>query len=46
MAGRGVTRGSGRDGGRGRGGSEKVAVTAEDLDAELEKYHLEAMQLN
>ena len=36
--------GSGRGGGRGRGRDEKVS--AEDLDAELEKYHAEAMQLN
>lgn len=34
-------RGSGNGGGRGRGGEK---VSAEDLDAELEKYHAEAMQ--
>ncbi|WVY99566.1 hypothetical protein V8G54_025636 [Vigna mungo] len=44
---RGATRGRGgsrRGRGRGRGRDEKVS--AEDLDAELEKYHAEAMQLN
>lgn len=30
--------------GRGRGRGEKVS--AEDLDADLEKYHSEAMQIN
>lgn len=40
--GRGTQRGRGR--GRGRGRDEKVS--AEDLDADLEKYHAEAMQLN
>ncbi|KAI3975131.1 hypothetical protein MKX01_038459 [Papaver californicum] len=35
-------RGGGR--GRGRGRGEKVSAT--DLDAELEKYHTEAMQIN
>ncbi|WCJ41200.1 THO complex subunit 4 [Euphorbia peplus] len=35
-------RGAGRGGGRGRG--EKVS--AEDLDADLEKYHTESMQTN
>ncbi|XP_031384538.1 THO complex subunit 4A [Punica granatum] len=34
----------GRGGGRGRGRGEKVS--AEDLDADLEKYHSEAMQTN
>uniref|UniRef100_M1BNR6 ALY protein n=1 Tax=Solanum tuberosum TaxID=4113 RepID=M1BNR6_SOLTU len=33
-----------KDGGRGRGRGENVS--AEDLDAELEKYHAEAMQTN
>lgn len=37
-------RGGGRGAGRGRGRDEKVS--AEDLDAELEKYHAEAMQIN
>ncbi|XP_034688044.1 THO complex subunit 4A isoform X2 [Vitis riparia] len=38
-------RGFGRGRGRGRGGrGEKVS--AEDLDADLEKYHSEAMQIN
>ncbi|XP_047179933.1 THO complex subunit 4A-like [Vigna umbellata] len=44
---RGAPRGRGgsrRGRGRGRGRDEKVS--AEDLDAELEKYHAEAMQLN
>ncbi|CAJ1955764.1 unnamed protein product [Sphenostylis stenocarpa] len=44
---RGTARGRGgnrRGRGRGRGRDEKVS--AEDLDAELEKYHAEAMQLN
>lgn len=38
--GRGFSRGRGR----GRGPSEKVS--AEDLDADLEKYHAESMQIN
>lgn len=42
--GSGGPRGGGRGGGRGRGRDEKVS--AEDLDAELEKYHAEAMQIN
>lgn len=42
--GSGGPRGGGRGGGRGRGRDDKVS--AEDLDAELEKYHAEAMQLN
>ncbi|KAF8395096.1 hypothetical protein HHK36_019037 [Tetracentron sinense] len=37
-------RGFGRGRGRGRGRSEKVSV--EDLDADLQKYHSEAMQTN
>ncbi|KAG6789295.1 hypothetical protein POTOM_005387 [Populus tomentosa] len=37
-------RGFGRGRGRGRGRGEKVS--AEDLDADLEKYHSEAMQIN
>lgn len=41
--GRGLGRGRGR-GGRGRVGGEKVS--ADDLDADLEKYHAEAMQTN
>ncbi|OVA18314.1 RNA recognition motif domain [Macleaya cordata] len=37
-------RGSGRGRGRGRGRGEPVS--ADDLDADLEKYHSEAMQIN
>lgn len=37
-------RGFGRGRGQGRGRGEKIS--AEDLDAELEKYHTEAMQIN
>ncbi|XP_059660715.1 THO complex subunit 4A-like [Cornus florida] len=37
-------RGFGRGRGRGRGRGEKIS--AEDLDADLEKYHSEAMQTN
>ncbi|XP_028096953.1 THO complex subunit 4A-like isoform X2 [Camellia sinensis] len=37
-------RGFGRGRGRGRGHGEKVS--AEALDADLEKYHIEAMQIN
>ncbi|GFZ13229.1 RNA-binding (RRM/RBD/RNP motifs) family protein [Actinidia rufa] len=37
-------RGFGRGRERGRGRGEKIS--AEDLDAELEKYHSEAMQIN
>ncbi|MBA0735692.1 hypothetical protein Gogos_019515 [Gossypium gossypioides] len=37
-------RGFGRGRGQGRGRGEKVS--AEDLDADLEKYHTEAMQTN
>lgn len=51
VAGRGRDRGGGGGGrgfvrgrGRGRGLGEKVSP--EDLDADLEKYHQEAMQLN
>ncbi|KAF8402863.1 hypothetical protein HHK36_010955 [Tetracentron sinense] len=40
----GGSRGFGRGRGRGRGRGEKVS--AEDLDADLEKYHTEAMQIN
>ncbi|XP_057449141.1 THO complex subunit 4A-like isoform X2 [Lotus japonicus] len=32
--------------GRGRGGGRDEKVSAEDLDADLEKYHAESMQLN
>ncbi|XP_077212740.1 THO complex subunit 4A-like [Tasmannia lanceolata] len=40
-------RGWGRGRGRGRGGrGDQVVVSADDLDAELEKYHSEAMQIN
>ncbi|KAK7261453.1 hypothetical protein RIF29_27765 [Crotalaria pallida] len=40
-------RGGARRGrGRGRGGGRGEKVSAEDLDADLEKYHEEAMQLN
>lgn len=43
--GRGSGRGRGQGSGQGRGrGGEKVS--AEDLDADLEKYHAEAMQTN
>ncbi|KAL5724898.1 hypothetical protein ACHQM5_008105 [Ranunculus cassubicifolius] len=38
-------RGAGRGRGRGRGRSDQV-VSATDLDADLEKYHAESMQLN
>ncbi|XP_031486680.1 THO complex subunit 4B-like [Nymphaea colorata] len=37
-------RGSGRGRGRGKGHSERIS--AEDLDADLDKYHSEAMQIN
>lgn len=48
-AGRGRDRGSGGRGpvrgrGRGRGHGEKMSTA--DLDADLEKYHKEAMQIN
>ncbi|KAJ4849401.1 Arrestin- trafficking adapter 3 [Turnera subulata] len=43
-AGGGFGRGARRGRGRGRGRGEKVS--AEDLDADLEKYHSEAMQEN
>ena len=36
--GRGGRRGRGRGRGKGRGGSDRPAVTAEDLDAEMEDY--------
>lgn len=39
-------RGSSRRGRGGRGRDRDEKVSAEDLDAELEKYHAEAMQLN
>ena len=35
-------RGSGRGGGSGRGRGRDEKISAEDLDAELEKYHTEA----
>ncbi|KAL5710949.1 hypothetical protein ACHQM5_021453 [Ranunculus cassubicifolius] len=38
-------RGAGRGRGRGRGRSDQV-VSATDLDADLEKYHAESMQIN
>ncbi|KAF6163578.1 hypothetical protein GIB67_022143 [Kingdonia uniflora] len=41
--GRGFGRGRG---GRGRGRSDKEPVSAKDLDADLEKYHSESMQIN
>uniref|UniRef100_A0A7N0ZTP9 RRM domain-containing protein n=1 Tax=Kalanchoe fedtschenkoi TaxID=63787 RepID=A0A7N0ZTP9_KALFE len=45
IGGRGRGRGaSGRGRGRGRGRSEKLS--AEDLDADLDKYHQESMQIN
>lgn len=43
---RGRGRGGRGGGGGGRGGGRGEKVSAEDLDAELEKYHAEAMQLN
>ncbi|KAK9283635.1 hypothetical protein L1049_011885 [Liquidambar formosana] len=43
-SGSGGSRGYGRGRGQGRGRGEKVS--AEDLDADLEKYHLESMQIN
>ncbi|KAL6640627.1 hypothetical protein ACP70R_021750 [Stipagrostis hirtigluma subsp. patula] len=41
-------RGRGRNGrgGRGRGGRGSEQVSAEDLDADLDKYHSEAMQIS
>ncbi|TKY67329.1 THO complex subunit 4A [Spatholobus suberectus] len=42
--GQGIRRDRGR--GRGRGGGQGEKLSAEDLDADLEKYHSEAMQLN
>lgn len=45
--GRGFRGGRGQGQGRGRSsGGEKEKVSAEDLDADLEKYHSEAMQEN
>ncbi|KAF3794101.1 THO complex subunit 4A [Nymphaea thermarum] len=44
MRGGGGGRGSGRGRGRGKGHSEKIST--EDLDADLDKYHSEAMQIN
>lgn len=41
----GGRQGFGRGRGRGRDNGEKV-VSAKDLDADLEKYHMEAMQIN
>ncbi|KAL8140670.1 hypothetical protein V2J09_006691 [Rumex salicifolius] len=47
---RGIGRGAGRGGrgrgGGGRGGSRDEKVSVDDLDADLEKYHSEAMQTN
>lgn len=40
----GFGRGRGRGNGNGNGNGEKVS--AKDLDADLEKYHMEAMQIN
>ncbi|GAA0148108.1 RNA metabolism protein [Lithospermum erythrorhizon] len=39
-------RGFGRGGGRGRGRGRDEKVSADDLDADLEKYHSEAMETN
>jgi THO complex subunit 4 len=40
-------RGAGRGGrGRGRGGAPAEDKSVEDLDADLESYHAEAMQTN
>ncbi|KDP44208.1 hypothetical protein JCGZ_05675 [Jatropha curcas] len=44
--GRGFGRGRGRGRGGGGGGGRGEKVSAEDLDADLEKYHSEAMQTN
>ncbi|XP_021716197.1 THO complex subunit 4B-like isoform X1 [Chenopodium quinoa] len=44
--GRGSGSGSGRGRGRGRGRDEKASVSVDDLDADLDKYHSEAMQTN
>lgn len=38
--------GRGRGQGRQQGRNHDKKVTAKDLDAELERYHLEAMQIN
>eukprot|EP00268_Persea_americana_P025037 TRINITY_DN243_c0_g2_i1.p1 TRINITY_DN243_c0_g2~~TRINITY_DN243_c0_g2_i1.p1 ORF type:complete len:268 (-),score=50.41 TRINITY_DN243_c0_g2_i1:1018-1821(-) len=43
-SGAGSSRGGGRGRGRGRGRGDQIS--AADLDAELEKYHSEAMQIN
>lgn len=45
---RGGSRGGGRGRGRGFGRGPKIMekVSAEDLDADLEKYHAESMQTN
>ncbi|GAA0174268.1 RNA metabolism protein [Lithospermum erythrorhizon] len=42
----GRSRGFGRGAGRGRGRGRDVKVSAEDLDADLEKYHSTAMETN
>ncbi|KAL9687942.1 hypothetical protein QQ045_032353 [Rhodiola kirilowii] len=39
-------RGSGSGRGRGRGAGRDEKLSAEDLDADLEKYHAESMQIN
>ncbi|XP_041994246.1 THO complex subunit 4A-like [Salvia splendens] len=44
--GRGFGRGRGQGSGQGRGGRGGEKVSAEDLDADLEKYHADAMQTN
>lgn len=38
--------GGGTGGGRGRGKGRGEKISADDLDADLEKYHAEAMQTN
>ncbi|GFS37376.1 RNA-binding (RRM/RBD/RNP motifs) family protein [Actinidia rufa] len=43
---RGGGRGGGFGRGRGQGRGHGEKISAEDLDAELEKYHSEAMQIN
>lgn len=43
---RGVGGGGGFGRGRGQGRGRGEKISAEDLDAELEKYHTEAMQIN
>lgn len=42
----GFGRGFGRGRGHRQGRNHDEKVTTKDLDAELEKYHLEAMQIN